>query len=146
VLDWQASWPLSARVSILSRVTAGHVAGREPPLHHRFYLGGVFPYPAFSDRQYPLPGYEVQSISGRNLQAASASVQFRLPLDAYLAGGLHAGRAGEAWDWRVSAGGYLYGYSLTLGKSTRFGPVEVTLAAPRSGGSVDLVFGGGHRF
>ncbi|HLR33020.1 MAG TPA: patatin-like phospholipase family protein, partial [Fodinibius sp.] len=84
--DWRGRFALSDRFSLLSRLTTGYVNtnGSELPLHYRFFGGGAIPSSIFRDRQFPVLGYEAQELSGENIRAIHAGIQYRIPKNTFL--------------------------------------------------------------
>lgn len=135
--DWQPRWPLSAKVSLLGRLSLGASSG-DLPLHHGFFLGGTFEQPVLRGRLVPLYGASTQELSGPQMQAVAAGLQLRLNEEWWVSGLWNAGRTGPEWEWSpremrpgigVSIGRqtFLFPAVLTLGTRGLRGPYELSL-------------------
>lgn len=114
--------PLTAMVG----GTAGRTFGT-PPLHHRFFLGGVFPHRILEGRQFPFWGGDVQEQAGTNLWEVMAGVQVGLPLDFTATVRWNAARVTETWAWLPEPASFAAGGGIGIGRETIVGPVEVVV-------------------
>lgn len=126
VADWQARRPMGDVVTLKSRVTIGRVIG-EVPLHYLFYMGGGTVFRNLSSRQFPLYGYAIHELSGRNIQALSLGLQYQLTESFYLSADWNTARIGEEWQWGINLDDFHPGYGFSAGVITAIGPVELTL-------------------
>jgi outer membrane protein assembly factor BamA len=106
--------------------TAGRTFGT-PPLHHRFFLGGVFPHRILEGRQFPFWGADVQERAGTNLWEVMAGVQVGLPLDFTATIRWNAARVAETWAWLPEPASFSTGGGIGVGRETIVGPVEVVV-------------------
>ena len=151
VLDANRYVPLSRRLSLIGRLTLGTTLGSDPPLHHRFYLGGPYLggphlYDTFPGRQFPLVGYSVQELSGRNVQALGLGLQIEALRGVFATARAETGRATGDWEWNLDPGSFSSGYSLSAGSLTFLGPVELTVMAAHLPGPYALRVNVGYAF
>lgn len=130
MMRWQSALPLAGGVTLLGDLAAGLTLTGEPPLHYRYYLGGVSANPLFSLRQLPLMGYGTQQLSGSQMARAQARLQLHLGDDFYLTAGWNAARAAEDWKRRAPDWDLRHGWGLSVGALTLIGPASVTLSTP----------------
>ncbi len=86
VIDSEMRYPISTNVSLISGISVGRTysGGAPIPLHYRFYTGGAVPIRLFSDRQFQLLGYNVQELSGVNMQLLKVGAQLSLSRKTHL--------------------------------------------------------------
>src|SRR5699024_10331388 len=120
IIDWQSRFPLTKNISLLSRVSAGRTFSRSPtlPLHYQFYSGGVVPISIFQNRQFPLLGYKVQELSGRQLKAIQIGSQIGFDNDLFLQLRWNAAHLASDWSWEITPSHFRSGFGLTAGART----------------------------
>ncbi len=126
VLNWEARRPLHARWTLASQVVLGRARGKDLPLHHRFYLGGATQFRNLYRRQFPVLGYALHELAGRNAQAVSLGLQYEVSKNIYAKVDWNAARVGNTWRWRIRPDEFKAGYGLTAGAITPIGPIELT--------------------
>ncbi|HLR25576.1 MAG TPA: patatin-like phospholipase family protein [Fodinibius sp.] len=148
IIDWQSRFPLTKGISLLSRVTAGRTFSQSPtlPLHYRFYSGGVIPISIFRNRQFPLLGYEVQELSGRQLKAVQIGSQIDFGNDLFLLLRWNAAHMASDWKWEIIPSDFRSGFGLTAGARTLIGPVELTVMTQDFNGPYSLRINVGYTF
>lgn len=130
ILHWEFALPLSDGIGVNGGLYGGHTAAGEPPLHYRYYLGGVTTNPRFPMRQLPLLGYDTQQLSGSSMAAARANLRFHLGSDFFLRTSWNTAYAGERWNRDLTELDFRYGWGLSLGILTLVGPAEITVSTP----------------
>jgi len=118
--------PLTSRSTLMAGATAGRIFGTAP-LHHRFFLGGVFPHRILEGRQFPAWGGDVQEQLGTSVWEAMAGVQVGLPLDFTATLRWNATRVTEAWTWTPDPASFRGGGGIGIGRETLVGPVEIVV-------------------
>lgn len=143
---WRGALPVFRGFSLQARLTGGHTLNGAPPLHYLFYPGGLSPNPRFPLRQIPLHGYANQQLSGSQMVAAGASLQWETGKELFLQAGWNAARVSAEWDWSLKAGDFRHGYFLGFGAQTLLGPASVVLSSPDLRGGYALALSVGYTF
>lgn len=126
VIDAQGVLPISGKVGLLARVTAGATDGDTIPLNYLFFAGGAQQYDLYRDRQFPFYGLRVNERRGRFIRAASLGGQWEFLRDVFLQVRGNVAALPEDSEWRSDD--FFSGWGLTLGGWTRFGSGMVTIA------------------
>lgn len=126
VIDAQAVLPVTGRLGVLGRLTAGTTDGDSIPLNYLFFTGGADQYDIYRDRQFPFAGLPVNARRGRHLQAASLGVQWEFLPDLFLQ--IRGSTAALPDDGGWQSEEFFWGWGLTLGAWTRFGSGTLTVA------------------
>jgi NTE family protein len=139
-----AAAPLSNRLSIAGRVTAG-TSSRDStiPLHYRFFLGSLTPSAVLAETQVPFAGLKVQEQSGFAVAVAGATLQWEAMPNLFVALRADAGAVGPSLGDAVGA--RVLGAGLSIGSHTLVGPVELHVHG-RSASTALLEFSVGHLF
>ncbi|MEM1127199.1 MAG: patatin-like phospholipase family protein [Bacteroidota bacterium] len=145
LLDWEARWPWTNRLSVRSRFMLGRSFGPPPP-HYQFRMGGAFAYGLHEGRQFPLLGFSVQELAGPHLQAALVGAQLRIRTRWYAQLQVNAAHLSETWSWQPDLGLFEWGGGLGAGVDTPFLPIEATLMFRGLDGPYALRIGVGHAF
>ncbi len=138
--DGRLRVPLSSSISLLSRLTLGRTYGGDDslPLHYQYYSGGAVPLPAFTDRQYPLLGYDVQQLTNRNLRMLTLGGQLKLPKDIFMQLLWNNASLTEDWTYEINRSDFNSGFGLRFGAQTIIGPAELTLMTQEIDGPYSL--------
>ena len=126
VLDAQAVLPVSGRLGVLGRLTAGTTSGDTIPLNYLFFVGGAEQYDLYRDRQFPFAGLPVNGRRGRHLQAAALGLQWEFLTDLFVQ--VRGNTAALPDDGGWYADEFFWGWGVTLGAWTRFGSGMLTVA------------------
>jgi NTE family protein len=142
VLDLDRRVPLHPRVTLLVGTHLGYAAGRDVPAHRRFFVGGDHLSPIFAATQPTFAGQTKQSRAGNAVQIGRAGLQFEPMAARFVTLAADVGTASE--EWRVEPEAYQFGWALSVGTTSIFGPLSMTL----TGGEGDLQwsFNVGRRF
>lgn len=151
VLDWNLRYPLSSRLTAMSRLTLGYTTGDEPPFHYRYVLGGVSvgttqAFGPVSDRHFPVYGFKPHELAGPNVQVLQLGLQARIGRLLYVQGWWSAARTPATWTWRLDARTLQHGLGLTLGVDTVLMPLRVHLVSRDLTGPYELWFDLGFTF
>lgn len=146
--DWEARFPLSDRLSVLSRLTAGrtNTYSSDLPLHYRYFGGGAIPISILQERQFPVLGYTVQQLSGKNIQVFQLGAQLRIPRRTFLQLKWNTANFNNTSGWKSDASNFQSGFGISGGTQTLIGPVELTLMAPDLNGPYALRLNVGYSF
>jgi len=120
--------PFVRPLTLIAGGTTGRTFGT-PPLHHRFFLGGVFPHRILEGRQFPFWGQDVQERAGTNLWEVMGGLQIGLPLDFTATVRWNAVRLTETWAWLPEPASFAAGGGVGIGRETIVGPVEVVVGS-----------------
>ena len=136
--------PLSSRLSIIGRVSAG-ASSRDStiPLHYRFFLGSLTPSAVLAESHVPFAGLKVQERTGFAVAVAGASLQWEAVPNVFVAVRADLGNVGQSVGDAVEL--RVLGAGLSVGTRTLVGPVELRLHA-RSPATALLEFSVGHLF
>ncbi|MEM8489063.1 MAG: patatin-like phospholipase family protein [Bacteroidota bacterium] len=126
VFNWEARRPLHTRWTLATQVVVGRLRGNDAPLHHLFYLGGATQFRNLSSRQFPLFGYALHELAGRNAQAVAVGLQYEVSNNIFAKLDWNAARVGNTWRWRIRPDEFKAGYGISAGAITPIGPVELT--------------------
>lgn len=126
--DLQTSIPLYDGLVIRVDALAGWSDTSDLPFHYRYYLGGISSNPLFAHRQESLWGFATQQLSGSNVAAVRAGLQFHLGRDIYLQTGWNAAHATESQSLNPENFDFNHGYGISLGALTIIGPVNFSLS------------------
>ena len=141
--DWQPRWPLTAKASLLGRLSLGASSG-DLPIHHDFFLGGTFEQPVLRGRLVPLYGASTQELSGSQMQAVAAGLQVRLNDEWWVSGVWNAGWTGTEWEW--SPWDMRPGFGVSIGRQTFLFPAVLTFGARGFRGPFELSLNLGNVF
>jgi NTE family protein len=119
--------PVSLNRKTVFRVggTVGGAAGDGLPLHHMFFLGGVYPTAVFGETQPAFLGLKLQERWGRAVQVFRLSLRREIRSRVFATAAINAGNAFPTWEF--SPEDYTVGWGLSLGVGTPIGPVEATI-------------------
>lgn len=73
-------------------------------------------------------GYERYELSGRNIQMASAGVQYEFIRHRFLKFNAYLGNTFDNWNWNIRENSYRTGFSLSGGVLTVLGPLEFIIS------------------
>jgi len=118
--------PFARPLTLIAGGTTGRTFGT-PPLHHRFFLGGVFPHRILEGRQFPFWGQDVQERAGTNLWEVMGGLQIGLPLDFTATVRWNTVRVTNTWAWLPDPTSFATGGGIGIGRETIVGPVEVVV-------------------
>ena len=136
--------PLSRRLSILARVTAGASSPDSTiPLHYRFFLGSLTPSAVLAESQVPFAGLKVQERNGFAVAVAVAALQWEAVPNVFVAVRADLGNAGASVGAAIES--RVLGAGLSVGSRTLVGPVELRVHG-RSASTALLEFSVGHLF
>ena len=129
MVDVSGAVPVSKAVAVQARVVAGASGGEDLPFHYQFFLGGINTSGVFRERQFPHFGLRAQQQYGRSMQLARLGLQVQVSPRLFAT---VAADTGAAFNTnRFAPEDYRYGFGLTLGTPTPFGPLEVTVGTSK---------------
>ena len=143
---WFATIPLLGGINLQNTVVGGYSSTSGLPLHYNYYLGGMPLNPVFNLRQHPFMGHAIQQLRASNLWALRTELQFSLPSSLYLKAGLNAAHLSDKWTLNFDPNRTEYGYAMSLGANTFFGPLELSLSTPDLEGGYAVKIDIGYRF
>jgi NTE family protein len=126
VIDAQGVLPISRRIGLLARLTAGATQGDTIPLNYLFFVGGAQQYDLYREHQFPFYGLRVNERRGRFVRAATLGIQWEFIPDLFVQARGNVAALPEDSEWRSDD--FFGGWGLTLGGWTRFGSGMVTIA------------------
>ena len=126
--DLQTSIPLYDGLVLRVDALAGWSDTSDLPFHYRYYLGGISSNPLYAHRQEPLWGFATQQLSGSNVAAARAGLQFHLGRDIYLQTGWNAAHVTESQSLNPENFDFNHGYGISLGGLTIIGPINFSIS------------------
>ena len=139
-----AAAPLSSRLSIVARVTAGASSPDSTiPLQYRFFLGSLTPSVVLAETQVPFAGLRLQERSGFAVAAAGATLQWEAVPNVFVGARADLGNVGVSLGDAI--GSRVLGAGLSIGSRTVVGPVELRVHA-RSPSTALFEFSVGHSF
>lgn len=140
----QVAVPVTSRVSLTGRATAGSTSSAEAPLQYQFMLGGAYPSQLFAETQVSFVGLRPQERAGTAVTRVGAGVQWEVKRRLFATLRTDAGHAGP--DLTSDPDDYTVGIGLGLGALTPAGPLEVMVSKRPSGGRALLQFSLGWAF
>ncbi len=115
--DWQVSYPIDPKLSLLSRLQIGTTTGSNIPLSHKLILGGVDSF----------LGLKFQERCGKHLQALQLGVQYEFLSKRFILIRWNMGNTSDQWKNLFIRNRAIMGYGITAGAATPIGPIEFTM-------------------
>ncbi|MEJ2481886.1 MAG: patatin-like phospholipase family protein [Gemmatimonadota bacterium] len=126
VIDAEGVLPLSPRIGLLARVTAGGTRGDTIPLNYLFFAGGAQQFDLYRRRQFPFYGLRVNERRGRFVRSGTVGIQWEFLSDLFVQLRGNVAALPRDSEWRSED--FFGGWGLTLGGWTRFGSGMLTIA------------------
>ncbi|MDZ7716008.1 MAG: patatin-like phospholipase family protein [Balneolaceae bacterium] len=146
--DWETRIPLFSTFSLMTRATAGrnYASSLNLPLHYQFFSGGAIPVAIFSERQYPLFGYEVQRLRGQNLRRLEIGAQLKILKNTFLQFKWNTADISNDWTWNITPSDFNSGFGLVGGTQTIIGPIKLIVTTQDFEKGYTVRLSAGHTF
>jgi len=120
------AYPFSERLTLITNLYGGSVAGDSIPPDYVYYSGGLIP----GDHQvgtYPFGGLDIYEKSGKNILSFGMDLQFEIFRNHYIQLRGNVGKTAAYLEDIVFLEDYYFGYGLTYGFRSLIGPLEFSI-------------------
>jgi len=145
LLTWSQRYRAAERWSVFYDLTNGYSTGANMPVFREFYAGGIHSPSFLWEGDINFGGLKPGQLSGRNMQALEAGLQYQPFPKRYVIGTLGAIRTIDRYEVPFYGGGYDYTARISAAAETRFGPLEISIMGSTEN-PVIIAMNAGYRF